>query len=311
MSNQQSTVREVQYSIQPKSTLTIDLQQTMPNHFDINNLTATDVYLGIAMVPNITKYDMYVGPSGRDVIGRDKGVSSVQIYNDSATTAVVLLTTFVKEFDPLILKSQGSGSSGGGGGGGSFDGVIRGFNAPLPSGANNIGKVVVSEMPPVTVQQGPLQESSANIGKVQVTSLPALPAGTAKIGDVGIQGTATVIVQSMPPVSLDGNVNLSDNATFAIKGAAQYYGYNASVGTTEVVVSLGYEVSNFKFISNDDATNDLLIAFNAATTAGSENGIGAVIRLKPGETLQELNVKATSIKFKRAAGSGNVRFLGV
>ena len=310
MSNQQSTVREQQLTIPAKSTRSVDVQQTMPNHFNINNLTATDVYLGIAMVPDTSKYDLYVGPSQSDVTGREKGVSEIRIYNDSATDAQIILTTFVKEFDPLILKPAGA-SSGGSGGGGSYDGIIRGFNAALPAGSNNIGKVVVSEMPPVTVQQGPLQESTANIGKVQVTSLPALPAGTAKIGDVGIQGTATVIVQSMPPVSLDGNVNLSDNATFAIKGAAQYYGYNASVGTTEVVVSLGYEVTNFKYISNDDTANDLLIAFNAATTAGSENGIGGVIRLKPGETLQELNVKATAIKFKRAAGAGNVRFLGV
>lgn len=310
MSNQQSTVREQQLTIPAKSTRSVDVQQTMPNHFNINNLTATDIYLGVAMVPNTAKYDLYVGPSQSDVTGREQGVSEIRIYNDSATDATIILTTFVKDFDPLILKPAGAGSTAGGGGG-SYDGIIRGFNAPLPAGANNIGKVVVTDMPPVTVQQGPLQESTANIGKVKVTELPPLPAGTAKIGDVGIVGAATVIVQSMPPVSLDGNVNLSDNATFAIKGAAQYYGYNASVGTTEVTVTFGYELTNFKYISNDDTANDLLLAFNGALTTGSENGVNGVVRLKPGETLQELNVKATSVKFKRAAGSGNVRFLGV
>lgn len=241
---------------------------------------------------------------------RDQGVTSIQLYNATGSEAMIDLTSFEGDFDPVVLAtSSGAASSGGGGGGGDYDGVIRGFTAPLPAGSNNIGKVVVTQMPDITVTQGPLQEGTANIGKVQVTSLPSLPTGNATIGNVGIVGG--VVIDSMPAVSLNGDVTLADNATFAVKGATQYYHYNASIGTTEVVVALGFEATNFKYISNDDSANDLLIAFNTGVTTGSENGLGGVIRLKPGETLQEFNVKATTIKFRRAAGTGNVRFVGV
>ncbi|WP_108669555.1 hypothetical protein [Peribacillus acanthi] len=87
--------------------------------------------------------------------------------------------------------------------------------------------------------------------------------------------------------------------------------YNQSIGTAEVVITLPFQVTNFKYISNDDPTNDLIIAFNTGTTADSGSGLNGVITLKGGETLSDFNKKATVIKFKRTAGTGNVRVLGV
>lgn len=95
------------------------------------------------------------------------------------------------------------------------------------------------------------------------------------------------------------------------KSYADYFTYDQSVGITEVVVNLPYEISVFNYIANDDLQNDLLIAFNNETTSGELSGKNKVIKLKAGEIINELNVKATIIKFKRAAGTGNVRFVGV
>lgn len=304
-----SSSRQRSVSIPANSRITVDFPDTKPNYFYLNNLSVSEVYLGVTMIPDQVRYDKMVGPSQETIFARDQGVKSIQLFNGTGSQAVIDLTTFEKEFDPAVLAAATTVLASGGGSGAAFDGIIRGHTSPLPAGDNNIGRVKVTEMPAITVTQGPLQEGTANIGKVQVTSMPSLPTGNATIGNVGIVGGVTI--DSMPAVTLNGNVSLSDNATFAIKGAAQYYGYNASIGTTEVVLALGFEVTNFKYITNDDATNDLLIAFNTGVTTGSENGLNGVIRLKPGETLQELNVKATTIKFKRAAGTGNVRFLGV
>lgn len=303
-----STTRQRLVTIPPNSRITVDFPDTKPNYFYLNNLSVSEVYLGVTMIPDSIRYDKMVGPSQETIFARDQGVTSIQLFNGTGATATIDLTTFEKEFDPNVLAAASVSISGGGGGGGTFDGIIRGHTAPLPAGNNNIGRVVVSEMPAVTVTQGPLPAGTNDIGKVQVTSIPSLPTGNARIGDVGIVGGVTI--DSMPAVTLNGNVNLSDNATFAIKAATQYYHHNGSVSTTEVVVALGFEATNFKYISND-GTTDLLVAFNAKATTDAENGAGGVIRLLPGEALQELNVKATSIKFRRPSGTGNVRFVGV
>lgn len=94
------------------------------------------------------------------------------------------------------------------------------------------------------------------------------------------------------------------------KAFPSYYSYNASVGTTEVNVSLGFTTNSIKFISNDDDTNDLKISFENVATTGS-SGLNGVITLKPGEIINELNISVSRVNFKRTAGTGNVRFVGV
>lgn len=94
------------------------------------------------------------------------------------------------------------------------------------------------------------------------------------------------------------------------KAFPNYYSYNASVGTTEINISLGFTTNSIKFISNDDDTNDLIVSFGTVATTGSP-GLNGVITLKPGEVINELNIAISRINFKRVAGSGNVRFVGV
>lgn len=94
------------------------------------------------------------------------------------------------------------------------------------------------------------------------------------------------------------------------KAFQNYFSYNSSVSTTEVNVPLSFTTNCIKFISNDDETNDLIISFGTVSTTASA-GLNGVITLKPGEVMNELNIAVSRINFKRSAGSGNVRFLGV
>ena len=94
------------------------------------------------------------------------------------------------------------------------------------------------------------------------------------------------------------------------KAFPSYYSYNASVATTEVNVSLGFTTNCIKFLSNDDDTNDLIVSFGTVATTGSP-GLNGVITLKPEEVINDLNIAVSRINFKRTAGSGKVRFVGV
>lgn len=94
------------------------------------------------------------------------------------------------------------------------------------------------------------------------------------------------------------------------KSFPSYYSYNSSVATNEVNVTLGFTTNCIKFLSNDDETNDLKVSFGTVSTSGP-TGMNGIITLKPGEVINELNIAVSRINFKRTAGSGYVRFLGV
>lgn len=94
------------------------------------------------------------------------------------------------------------------------------------------------------------------------------------------------------------------------KAFPNYFSYNSIVSTTEVNVPLGFMTNCIKFISNDDDTNDLIVSFGTTSTTATA-GLNGVIILKPGEVINELNISVSKINFKRVAGSGNVRFVGV
>lgn len=294
-----STTRQRLVTIPPHSRIVVDFPDTKPNYFYLNNLSVSEVYLGVTMIPDQVRYDKMVGPSQETIFARDQGVTSIQLFNGTGTEAVIDLTTFEKEFDPNVLASA-SVSVSGGGGGGDFDGIIRGHTAPLPAGDNNIGRVKVTEMPPINVTQGPLPEGTANIGKVQVTSLPSLPTGNATIGNVGVVGGVTI--ESMPPVQVTND-----------PVRASHHSYEGSIGTTEVVYDmLGENVLKFSYISNEDASNALYLSFDEVpATTSPTNGKNTVIKLGPGEQLSDFTRKATKVRMIRAAGSGSVRFLGV
>lgn len=296
----QSTTREVIHTLHAGLNEII-FNDTKPNHVYINNLSTSDLFLGVSVIPDADTYDKWIAPASDGLWARELGVTRIQLYVNGADNTRVQVTSFEGDFNPTTLASASDTvANSGGGGGAAFDGIIRGFNAPLPSGGNNIGKVVVSEMPAFQIEQKPLVAGSANIGKVDIASMPSLPVGANKIGNVGIAGGVTI--DAMPPVSLNGDVTVGD---ISIKGEGSFFSIDEAITTTEIVKTLAKTSRSIKYITNDGDT-DLYIAFDTATTDTAAGNNGR-IRLLAGETLNELNIAVTTIKFKRPSGTGNVR----
>lgn len=308
----QSTWREQTITIAPQSVEEIVFNDTMPNHFYINNLSASILYFGITVIPKENIYEMMVDSFGENIYARQIGTKRCRIYNSGTNPAQLILITFEEQFNPSTLAKAASGSSSGGGGGGSFDGVIRGFSVPLPAGDNNIGRVKVTEMPTMNINLTELPAGNNKIGKVDVVTMPPLAEGTSHIGSVSIDGG--VDIDTIPPITIASMppVEVSSQPT---RQSHQYF--EASVGTSEVVFNITdgtnqLDVVTINFISNDDTTNDLFVSFDntpATTTPG--NGLNGIIRLKPGETLTDVHRKCNKIRFIREAGNGTVRVLGV
>jgi len=54
---QLSTYREQQVSIKAGEVITVQFSDTVCNHFYINTLSTSDVYLSITMLPTTERYD--------------------------------------------------------------------------------------------------------------------------------------------------------------------------------------------------------------------------------------------------------------
>jgi len=282
---------------------------TMPNHIVINNLGASKLFLGVNVIPNNVTYEKAITPHGENMLARQTGTTRCQIYNDSPNPNDIILTSFVSEFTPASVTGNTVTSSGGGSGTGDGNVTIVGHSASLPAGNNNIGRVVVTSMPQQTIDLNTLPSGTNNIGKVDVAKLPSLPAGNSHIGSVSV--TSPVTIESMPPIDLSSSTITITNTEFTLASATDHYHALNYIGTNESVINLPFTIKHFMYISNDDTANDLLIAFNDAVTTGGETGLNAVIRLKPGESLTDFKKVARTIKFKRSAGTGAVRYLGV
>lgn len=138
----------------------------------------------------------------------------------------------------------------------------------------------------------------------------SLPAGNNKIGSVDVAGT--VEVSKLPAVSINGvptfklenpNINVTPTASNS------HYSFAEAVSTTEVDLKPAKPLKQLIYLSNDGET-DVLIGLDVATT-GATKGDNAVIVLKAGEVIDNLERSITSIKLKRTAGNGVVRLLGV
>lgn len=308
MSNKkESTWRQTERTLNPNMVSEIVLQDTTPNHIHINNLGPATLYLSATGIPSPQVYDKKIEPHSEGLLAQQVGVTRFLIYAQGANPNRAKITTFEDTFNPSTLTGGNVTVQGGGGGTGGNVNIV-GHSVPLPAGANNIGKVEVTKMPEQTFNLESLPAGTNKIGKVDVDKLPPLAEGQSHIGRVSIDGGVTIT--HMPAVQLNGDVTLSDT-NFRILSETAYYSHNAAVGTTEVVVTLPFTVKTFKFISNDDPTNDLFVTFNDKTTADPQNGLNSVIVLKAGEVLNEFNFTAQAVKLKRTAGNGNVRILGV
>lgn len=293
-----NTWREVTLTLPPRMAYTHVFEDTKPNHYDINNLSVATLYAGVRVLPSPHEYELMVPSNGRNILARKEGSSQIEIYNDSDVTARIILTTFNEPFNPAVLANSASGTSGGGGGG-ATDGnvIVKGFSSALPAGNNNLGKVVVTEMPAVSFMLQTLPPGTNHIGAVTVAKLPPLAEGTSHIGSVNVEGG--VSISAMPPVQVTND-----------PVRASHFYFEAMIGTGNYICNVG-DVIKFSYLVNEGDT-DLFLNFDDNTlNPNLLSGKNMTIRLKPGEQLSEFTRKANKITFVRQSGNGMVRLLGV
>lgn len=302
LATKQSTWRQTTIDINPGVVNEYVFQDTKPNHVMLHNLGVGKVYLGITLIPSPVLYDMQVLSYSENLYAQEIGFTRIQLYNDGTDPQRIKITSFEHDFNPTTIKPTTTGITAGEGGtgGGTGESIITGFSVPLPSGNNNIGRVIVTEQPPVDMVIDTLPPGTNLIGRVNVDKLPPLSSGVSHIGSVGIDGGVTI--NSMPPVTLSNE---------PVRQSHKYF--ESVVGVTEVTFDLlDDNMLSIEFISNDDPDNDLFISFDdVPATTTIVNGLNSVIRLKPNEVINELNRKCNSVHFIRIAGTGNVRLLGV
>lgn len=298
--SKESTQRKQRLTLKPGIVNEVLFQDTKPNHVYVNSYGAGKLYLAMQGIPSPTRYDLFIDSFSDGIFGQENGVTRVLIYLDGVSPVDIDLTSFEAPFNPLILAPQKVIASGGGSGGSGGNVTIQGFTTALPPGSNNIGKVVVTDMPPVSFTLDELPPGSNNIGKVDVNTLPPLANGDSHIGRVTVENGLTI--DSMPPVQLTND---------PVKQSHEFF--EGSVGTSEVVYDMTpRNLTKISFISNDDPTNDLYVSFDETpAVTGQNSGQNGVIHLLPGESISELGRKCSKIRFIRANGSGNVRMLGV
>lgn len=300
-----NTWREVTLTLPPKMVYTHVFEDTKPNHYDINNLSVATLYAGVRVLPSPHEYELMVPSNGRNILARKEGSSQVEIYNDSDVTARIILTTFNEPFNPAVLANSASGTSGGGGTGGTGgDVVVKGFSSALPAGGNNIGKVVVTEMPTIPIEFKTLPTGTNMIGNVGVTKLPPLAEGKSYIGSVGVEGG--VSISSMPPVQVTND-----------PVRASCIAWEGTISVNHVVFDMGqHDVLKFNYILNEGDT-DLFINFDSYQATPNDlkgaglTGRAATIRMRPGESITDFTRKTSKVNMIRTSGSGTVRILGV
>jgi hypothetical protein len=248
-------------------------------------------------------YDMIVDGFGDNLFGSPNGFKKAYLFNDGTDPVQFKITTFEGDFDPATLRSTGGTTSGETTQivEGTVDSLIVGFNVPLPSGSNNIGRVVVSEMPDTTVNFDELPAGDNHIGSVDVDRLPALSEGVSHIGSVGIDGGVTIT--SMPPILTTDR---------PLRESHQYFW--GEIGATVTTFDMGEIGVNFiSFIKNDGDDTVFITFGDTDITLPANQGAGLDMRigLMAGESITDLPRVCRRVNFIRPTGAGAVRFLGI
>jgi hypothetical protein len=253
------TWRQSNFTIKAGSEYELVLDDTTPNQAYINNYGLGKIYVGINMIPNDTKYEFCIEGAGSNVIGRPTAFTRLYFYNPSLTDASVSVMSCYDNFSMNILKNVNISLSGEVADQIKYDGVIKGFDVPLPVGNNSIGKVEVSKLPVIP-------EGTNNIGNVKVSQLPAIPEGTNNIGNVKIT--------ELPPipegVNNIGNVNITNQNDYFSKE------YTLSENETDTI---NYLFNDVVMVSND-GINDMTVKF-----LNNNNVLGPNIILKSNECI--------------------------
>lgn len=123
--------------------LTMDYTAKRPNYYRVQNLGDTSIYGGTMNIPSPENHDFTVGANKVKMHAEPFARDSLYLYNPGGSPVEVVVLSFAAAFDPVTLAMTEMEID--------LSGtvleartVISGFNSPLPSGSNLLGKVQVS-----------------------------------------------------------------------------------------------------------------------------------------------------------------------
>ena len=244
------------------SVYTVEYMDTLPNYFNVQNMGATPIYCGTSSIPTRSKYDFVSPAEGMKMYAEPYNRSRLYLFNPSGTPITCAILSFRAPFDPLTLAMSSIAVT--------IDtsdlqvsNIITGFNASLPTGSNNIGKVEVSNQ----------KDYSSALASILSEISGNSPAWTAD----DVSSLLTRVFHPAKEV-----LRREQMHTYTQEGTATNSG-------TAITPQSGRFFSKINFISND-GTSDLSFIYTDKNATKS-------ITIKAGEVLNDLECYFTQIKF--------------
>lgn len=117
-----------------------------PNCFSFLNPNETELLVAIKRLPTPTNYEYKIEPNSSGVYGSPNATRNIYIYNPlTSPINIIVQSCFDSEFSIDTLKSFTVNINENIADKIKGDGIIRGFHESLPTGNNNIGKVIIND----------------------------------------------------------------------------------------------------------------------------------------------------------------------
>lgn len=157
MSKNYSTWRRDDIEVKAGETKQFAFYDTKPNLFYIQNVNATDIYIGLQYLPTVEKYEFRIEQNSYDTVGRPLACQYINILNPSNNDIVVTVYSVSDVFEISILKNYALAINEL-----TLDSKIEFKDGvSLPTGNNLIGKVGIN---------GSIPAGNNSIGKVEMGS---------------------------------------------------------------------------------------------------------------------------------------------
>ena len=144
LSNQQATFKEQRITVSHKSEYVMSFfSGDMPNMFYVRNESIHTAYVSLTKMPTPTNFEFKISGNSSDIVGRPSSTSRLYIYNDSDEDINIYVISVNDIFNLEFLKNLKVSLDNEVAELIKFDGIIKGFESPLPSGVNKIGVVGV------------------------------------------------------------------------------------------------------------------------------------------------------------------------
>ena len=157
MSKNYSTWRRDDIEVRAGETKQFAFYDTKPNLFYIQNVNATDIYIGLQYLPTVDKYEFRIEQNSYDTVGRPLACQYINILNPSNNDIVVTVYSVSDVFEISILKNYALAISEL-----TVDSKMEFKDGvSLPTGNNLIGKVGIN---------GSIPAGNNSIGKVEMGS---------------------------------------------------------------------------------------------------------------------------------------------